>query len=121
MNFCQNHNANTGGAVHTLSQEATDMQKEAREKVARFINAADSVIVFVRDTTEAINLVAYSLGLHTLKKVDEILISVSHQSCEIKKGRTKNTSRHLNALSRLSVGKGDAPLLVDSKHILGFC
>ena len=82
--FYENHNANTGRAVHTLSQEATEMQKEAREKVAHFINAADSAeIVFVRGTTEAINLVAYSLGLHTLQKGDEVLISVMEHHSNI--------------------------------------
>ena len=56
VDFYENHNANTGRAVHTLSQEATEMQKEAREKVAHFINATESSeIVFVRGTTEAIN------------------------------------------------------------------
>ena len=84
VDFYENHNANTGRAVHTLSQEATDMQKEAREKVAHFINASDSAeIVFVRGTTEAINLVAYSLGLHTLKKGDEILISMMEHHSNI--------------------------------------
>jgi cysteine desulfurase/selenocysteine lyase len=83
VDFYENHNANTGRGVHTLSQEATDMQKEAREKVARFINSADNKIVFVRGTTEAINLVAYSLGLHTLKKGDAILISMMEHHSNI--------------------------------------
>ena len=83
VDFYENHNANTGRAVYTLSQEATEMQKEAREKVAHFINAADNEVVFVRGTTEAINLVAYSLGLHTLKKGDEILISMMEHHSNI--------------------------------------
>ena len=80
--FYRNHNANVSRAVHTLSQEATDMQQSAREKVARFIKAKDSKeIIFLRGTTEAINLVAYSLGLHTLTKGDEVLISkMEHHS-----------------------------------------
>jgi len=58
------------------------MQNEAREKIAHFIKARDSTeVVFVRGTTEAINLVAYSLGLHTLKKDDEVLLStMEHHS-----------------------------------------
>lgn len=84
VDFYENHNANTGRAVHTLSQEATEMQNEAREKVAHFINASDSAeIIFVRGTTEAINLVAYSLGLHTFKKGDEILISMMEHHSNI--------------------------------------
>ena len=63
VDFYKNHNANIGRAFHMLSQEATDMQKEAREKVAHFINAADSAeIVFVRGTTEAINLSSLLAG-----------------------------------------------------------
>ena len=84
VDFYENHNANTGRAVHTLSQEATNMQKEPREKVAHFINATDSAeIIFVMGTTEAINLLAYSLGLHTLKKGDEVLISVMEHHSNI--------------------------------------
>ena len=80
--FCENHNANVGRAVHTLSQEATESQQNARKKVAHFINAQNSAeIIFLRGTTEAINLVAYSLGLHSLKKEDEILLSaMEHHS-----------------------------------------
>jgi cysteine desulfurase / selenocysteine lyase len=84
VDFYENHNANTGRGVHTLSQEATGMQKEAREKIAHFINAKDSSeIIFVRGTTEAINLVAYSMGLNKLKKGDEILISVMEHHSNI--------------------------------------
>ena len=83
VDFYQNHNANVSRGVHTLSQEATDLQQEGRSKVAHFINAEDNEVVFVRGTTEAINLVAYSLGLHTLKKGDEILLSVMEHHSNI--------------------------------------
>jgi cysteine desulfurase / selenocysteine lyase len=84
VDFYENHNANVGRAVHTLSQESTEMQNEAREKVAHFINARDSSeVVFVRGTTEAINLVAYSLGLHVLKKDDEVLLSLMEHHSNI--------------------------------------
>ena len=67
--FYENHNANVHRAVHTLSLEATDFYEKSREKIAKFINAKDwSEIVFVRGTTEAINLVAYSWGLSNLGK-----------------------------------------------------
>ena len=80
--FYEKHNANVGRAVHTLSQEATALQQSARENIAHLINAQNSAeIVFLRGTTEAINLVAYSLGLHALTKGDEILISaMEHHS-----------------------------------------
>jgi cysteine desulfurase/selenocysteine lyase len=82
VDFYQNHNANVSRAVHTLSQEATDMQNQARQKTVDFIGAKESrEVVFVRGTTEAINLVAYSLGLHRLKGGDEVLVSaMEHHS-----------------------------------------
>ena len=59
--FYENHNANVHRAVHTLSLEATDFYEKSREKIAKFVNAKESSeLVFVRGTTEAINLIAYS-------------------------------------------------------------
>jgi cysteine desulfurase/selenocysteine lyase len=83
-NFYENHNANVHRAVHTLSQEATELHENAREKIGRFINAKYAAeIVFVRGTTEAINLVAYSWGLHNLKKDDEVLVSLMEHHSNI--------------------------------------
>ncbi|MFB3888937.1 MAG: cysteine desulfurase [Candidatus Bathyarchaeia archaeon] len=82
--FYENHNANVHRAVHTLSQEATELHEGAREKIAKFINAADSSeAVFVRGTTEAINLVAYSWGLRNLKRGDEVLLSLMEHHSNI--------------------------------------
>jgi cysteine desulfurase/selenocysteine lyase len=76
-NFYENYNANVHRAVHTLSLEATDLYEKSREEIAKFINAKDwSEVVFVRGTTEAINLVAYSWGLSNLGKGDEVLVSL---------------------------------------------
>ena len=83
-NFYENHNANVHRAVHTLSQEATELHENAREKIARFINAKDTEeIVFTRGTTEAINLVAYSWGFRNLKKGDEVLVSLMEHHSNI--------------------------------------
>jgi cysteine desulfurase/selenocysteine lyase len=72
----QMHHANIHRGVHTLSQEATALYEGARERVARFINARSSrEVVFVRGTTEAINLVAQSHGRPLLKPGDEVLIT----------------------------------------------
>ena len=61
VDYYELHNANVHRGAHTLAMEATIAYEEAREKVARFINApSPENIVFVRNTTEAINLVAYS-------------------------------------------------------------
>ena len=75
-------NSNIHRGVHTLSQEATERFEEARVKVQRFIHAAHShEIIFVRGTTEAINLVAQSYGRPHLKPKDEILITaMEHHS-----------------------------------------
>jgi cysteine desulfurase/selenocysteine lyase len=76
-NFYENYNANVHRAVHTLSQEASELYEKAHEEVANFINANGmEEIVFVRGTTEAINLVAYAWGLPNLKKGDEVLVSL---------------------------------------------
>jgi len=68
--------------VHTLSQEATALYEGARERVRRFINAASTAeIVFVRGTTEAINLVAQSHGRSRLQRGDEVVVSqLEHHS-----------------------------------------
>lgn len=79
-----NHNANVHRAVHTLSLEATDLYEKSREKVAKFVGAKDPAeLIFVRGTTEAINLVAYSWGLHNLGKEDEVLVSLMEHHSNI--------------------------------------
>ncbi len=69
-------NANVHRGVHTLSEEATALYEGARGRIARFINAPSSKqVIFTRNATEAVNLVAYSWGLETLKPGDEVLIT----------------------------------------------
>ncbi|MGR8935712.1 MAG: SufS family cysteine desulfurase [Gammaproteobacteria bacterium] len=74
--------ANVHRGVHTLSERSTAAYENAREKVKNFINAASTKeIVFVRGTTEAINLVAHSFGRTHIKAGDEILITgMEHHS-----------------------------------------
>ena len=68
------HHANIHRGVHTLSQEATSMYEGARDRIARFINARSrSEVIFVRGTTEAINLVAQSYARPILRPGDEVL------------------------------------------------
>ncbi|HXW10523.1 MAG TPA: cysteine desulfurase, partial [Steroidobacteraceae bacterium] len=74
--YYETSHANVHRGVHTLSQEATDLFEGAREKARRFINARSTKeIVFVRGTTEAVNLVAQSYGRPRFGPGDEILIS----------------------------------------------
>jgi cysteine desulfurase / selenocysteine lyase len=77
MHYYQCDNANVHRGVHTLSARATDAYEGARDKVQKFINAAHrEEIVYTRNATEAINLVAYSWGWANLQKDDEIILTV---------------------------------------------
>ncbi len=80
--YYESYNANVHRGVHTLAEEATDAYERARLKVARFIKApSDRGVVFVRGTTEAINLVAHAWGRKNLRPGDEILLSrMEHHS-----------------------------------------
>src|SRR5450432_3198852 len=78
------HHANIHRGVHSLSQEATSMYEGARDRIARFINARSrSEIIFVRGTTEAINLVAQSYARPILRPGDEVLITHLEQHANI--------------------------------------
>jgi cysteine desulfurase/selenocysteine lyase len=82
--FYESHNANVHRAVHTLSQEASELYERAHQEVARFINANGmEETVFVRGTTEAINLVAYAWGLYNLKKGNEVVLSLMEHHSNI--------------------------------------
>ncbi|MDP9083528.1 MAG: cysteine desulfurase [Pseudomonadota bacterium] len=72
----RHHHANIHRGVHTLSQEATALYENARDRLVRFINARSRhEVIFVRGTTEAINLVAQSYARPLLQAGDEILIT----------------------------------------------
>ena len=80
--YYERYNANVHRGAHTLAIEATDAYEEARAKVARFINApGPENIVFVRNTTEAINLVAHTWGVANVKAGDRIVVTeMEHHS-----------------------------------------
>ena len=80
--YYRNLHANVHRGVHTLSEEATTAYENARLHVARFINAASpKEVIFTRNTTESLNLVAYSWGRANLKPGDEVLITeMEHHS-----------------------------------------
>ena len=82
VNYYTCINSNVHRGVHTLSQRATDAYEESRSKVRQFINAADDKeIIFVRGTTEGINLVAQTYGRQNIGADDEIIISaMEHHS-----------------------------------------
>ncbi len=70
-------NANPHRGAYKLSIKATEVYDEAREKVRKFINAPKfENIVFTRNATESLNLIAYSYGLNNIKKGDKIVLSI---------------------------------------------
>lgn len=82
--FYATANANPLRGLYSLSERATYAYEDARETVAKFINAESaSQIVFTRNTTESLNLVAYSYGLSTVKEGDEICISIMEHHSNI--------------------------------------
>ena len=75
--YYEHDNANVHRGVHTLSSRATDAYEGARDKVAAFVNATSrQEIVYTRNASEAINLVAYAWGNANVKQGDEIILSV---------------------------------------------
>jgi cysteine desulfurase / selenocysteine lyase len=84
QHYYQNDNANVHRGAHTLSGRATDAYEAARDKVTKFINAASrEEIVYTRNASEAINLVAYSWVLANLTPGDEIILSVMEHHSNI--------------------------------------
>ena len=82
--FYLRHNANPLRGLYPLSIAATDAYETARETVRRFINAASTEeIVFTRNTTESLNLVAYSYALTNVREGDEVLVSVMEHHSDI--------------------------------------
>ena len=76
--FYETHNANPLRGLYQLGMDATEDYAAARETVRRFLNAkSDSEIIFTRNATESLNLVAYSYGLHRIGPEDEIVVSIA--------------------------------------------
>ena len=82
VEYYENFNANVHRGVHTLSMEATDRYEEAREKVSSFINSESSdLVIWTRNASESLNLVAYSWGENNVHEGDEILLTpMEHHS-----------------------------------------
>ncbi|MCL7453662.1 MAG: aminotransferase class V-fold PLP-dependent enzyme, partial [Anaerolineae bacterium] len=82
--YYRRYNANIHRGVHTLAEEATAAYENARRKVARFINASTPrEIVFLRNTTEAINLASLSWGRENLREGDVVLLSMMEHHSNI--------------------------------------
>lgn len=75
--FYNKYNANPHRGAYSLSMEATGIYEDTRDKIASFINAKRrEEIIFTKNATESLNLIAYSYGAQNLKKDDEIVISI---------------------------------------------
>lgn len=82
--FYATDNANPLRGLYSLSERATQTYEHARDLVANFINAKDSTeVIFTRNTTESLNLVAYSYGLSNLKADDEVVITIMEHHSNI--------------------------------------
>ena len=80
--YYRTYNANVHRGIHRLSEDATVQYEGARERIGRFVNAPDpATVIFVRNTTEALNLVAQSWGRRNIGPGDEILLTeMEHHS-----------------------------------------
>ena len=75
--FYEKYNADPHRGAYTLSMEATEIYEETRTKIAKFINAKHrEEIIFSKNATESLNLIAYSYGMDQLKRDDEVVISI---------------------------------------------
>ena len=114
-------NANVHRGIHRLSEEATNAYEGARERITRFINAADSAeVIYVRNATEAFNLVAYSWGRANLRPGDEILITAMEHHAnivpwQIMAEQTGAVLRHLPFLPNGTLDLDPLPQLLTEK------
>ena len=95
----QKYNANPHRGAYSLSVEATEQYENTRTKIAKFINAKHrEEIIFSKNATESLNLIAYSYGLDNLKKDDEVVISIMehHSNLVPWQKMTKQTGSKLN-------------------------
>ena len=97
--FYEKYNANPHRGAYTLSMEATEKYEETRTKIANFINAKHrEEIIFSKNATESLNLIAYSYGMDNLKKDDEVVISIMEHHSNLVPWQkvTKATGSKLN-------------------------
>ena len=99
--YYENSNANPHRGAYSLSIEATEQYENTRTKIAEFINAKHrEEIIFSKNATESLNLIAYSYGLDNLKKDDEVVISIMEHHSNLVPWQkiTKQTCSKLNSL-----------------------
>ena len=97
--FYEKYNANPHRGAYSLSIEATEEYENTRTKIAKFINAKHrEEIIFSKNATESLNLIAYSYGMEKLKKDDEVVISIMEHHSNLVPWQkvTKTTGSKLN-------------------------
>ncbi|HEY4870213.1 MAG TPA: cysteine desulfurase [Candidatus Dormibacteraeota bacterium] len=93
--YYRTSNANVHRGVHTLASEATDLYELARQRIARFIDAPSEGIVFVRNATEGLNLVASSFARELLSPGDRIVLTVSEHHSNLVPWQLAAERRHM--------------------------
>ena len=97
--YYENYNANPHRGAYTLSMDATEMYENTRTKIANFINSKNrEEIIFSKNASESLNLIAYSYGLDNLKKDDEVVLSIMEHHSNLVPWQyvTKKTGSKLN-------------------------
>ena len=133
--FYLNHNANPLRGSYHLSVEATEIYENARKTVRDFINAkSEREIIFTRNTSESLNLIAYSYGLSNVKAGDEIVVSIMEHHSNLlpwqmvcrQTGATlkfieceKNASVDLNKVAELITDKTKIVAMTHVSNVLG--
>ena len=124
--FYKNYNANPHRGAYSLSMEATEIYENTRTKIAKFINARHrEEIIFSKNATESLNLIAYSYGLDNLKENDEIVISIMEHHSNLvpwqnvaKKTGAKLNYMYINDEFELSDEEIESKI-TDKKKIVG--
>ena len=124
--FYKNFNANPHRGAYSLSIEATEKYENVRAKIAKFINAKHTEeIIFSKNASESLNLIAYSYGLENLKNDDEVVISIMEQHSKLvpwqyvtKKTNSKLKYMYINDEYELSKEEIEAKI-TDNTKIVG--
>ncbi len=134
-NYYRKHNSNIHRGVHTLSYESTVMYEDAHKKVADFIGADKwGEIIFTRNATESLNLMAYGWGLHRLSEGDEVLITIMEHHSNIVPwqmlrdvrgikiniiGVNENGDLELDQISKLITERTKLVSIIHASNVLG--
>jgi cysteine desulfurase/selenocysteine lyase len=108
-NYYEQHNANVHRGVHTLSDESTQMWEQSRQTIAHFFGASSQNLILTRNTTEALNGIAYGWGLQNLQAGDVVLTSLleHHSNLVVWQEVCKRTQSELVFVSVTEAGELD--------------